>query len=187
MKVAAESQHELDILIHPRLPPLLRSHPPVEALSLFKSGSAENDQAAQDSVGLYTTDAATPREITTEVMTVQQIDTQPPIISAQEQPWTIQNTALALASAPVPTVTAPISTITADLSAIPRKRTPSLGIQDTANETETPSTVRLGDPDMPQQSIDSASTHGMTLELSKDQDSDSDEEMPEIDTRSDSD
>ncbi|KAK7060454.1 hypothetical protein VNI00_001219 [Paramarasmius palmivorus] len=46
------SLHELDLLLHPRLPPLLRSLPQVEALSLFRTEESEEEKLNRQDLGL---------------------------------------------------------------------------------------------------------------------------------------
>ncbi|KAI3612208.1 ribosome biogenesis protein rix1 [Moniliophthora roreri] len=46
------SLHELDILLHPRLPPLLRSLPQVEAFSLFRTEESEEEMSSRQGLGL---------------------------------------------------------------------------------------------------------------------------------------
>ncbi|KAK7470430.1 hypothetical protein VKT23_001856 [Stygiomarasmius scandens] len=46
------SSHELDILLHPRLPPLLRPLPAVETLALFRSEESNEEAQAREALGL---------------------------------------------------------------------------------------------------------------------------------------
>ncbi|KAG7096761.1 hypothetical protein E1B28_004173 [Marasmius oreades] len=47
-----DTMHGLDLLLHPRLPPLLRSQPQVEALSLFRSEESEEEAVERQRLGL---------------------------------------------------------------------------------------------------------------------------------------
>ncbi|KAF8515002.1 rRNA processing/ribosome biogenesis-domain-containing protein [Gautieria morchelliformis] len=183
------TQRQLDTLLHPRLPPLLRSQPPVEAVYLFRSGSAKDDKAARDAVGLNTIEDIRPAQETTtlEGTTVQQIHRQAAITSA------LQSSSAATVvpgPAPPPSMPALISSFVApSLSAITevqRTERSTPNIQNDAIIDQTPRTAKSGAPVTAQQSISSALTYSGALGLSRDEDSDL-EEMPEIDTRSDSD
>ncbi|KAF9268145.1 hypothetical protein L218DRAFT_892918 [Marasmius fiardii PR-910] len=50
--VDEETMHGLDLLLHPRLPPLLRSQPQVEAFSLFRTEESEEETAERQRLGL---------------------------------------------------------------------------------------------------------------------------------------
>lgn len=191
---ATEVQRELDILLHPRLPPLLRSQPPVEAVTLFRSGNAKDDQAAQAAAGLRTIEGISPaRETTPEIRPPQQMDTQSYIASLQQQSRITPSTATVQAHVLSPAFTAPASMTTSATTQTPvdvsNKEASLPSIQNTDNTAQTPSIARSRGPEIAQPNISSDSTGNVTLPvgLSKDQDSESDEEMPEIDTRSDSD
>ncbi|KZP24698.1 hypothetical protein FIBSPDRAFT_951090 [Athelia psychrophila] len=54
---AKEVQRNLDLLLHPRVPPLLRSLPHVEALSLFRAEESHDEFAVRESLGLGAAEA----------------------------------------------------------------------------------------------------------------------------------
>lgn len=45
-------QREIDLLLHPRLPPLLRSLPQVESLALFRREESEEEREIRESLGI---------------------------------------------------------------------------------------------------------------------------------------
>ncbi|KAL0573964.1 hypothetical protein V5O48_007979 [Marasmius crinis-equi] len=52
--VDEDTMRNLDVLLHPRLPPLLRSLPQLEALSLFRTEESEEEAAERQRLGLET-------------------------------------------------------------------------------------------------------------------------------------
>ncbi|KAI0320268.1 rRNA processing/ribosome biogenesis-domain-containing protein [Amylostereum chailletii] len=58
LNTEVSSQHTLDLLLHPRIPPLLRSLPHVEALSLFPAEEGEEEKAVRDALKIATTKEA---------------------------------------------------------------------------------------------------------------------------------
>lgn len=179
----------MDTLLHPRLPPLLRSQPPVEAMSLFSSGNSKDDKAAQHAVGLNTIeDVRSIRETTTsEVTTVQQIDKQSSVPSAPLS-WTTAITPAPVLLPAMPTsVSTPFVPSLLALKDVPDMERSMPNIPGASTVAQTPSIVMSEESATAQQSLKSAATDSAMLGFPRTQDSNSDEEMPEIDTRSDSD
>ncbi|KAJ8086825.1 hypothetical protein PM082_005650 [Marasmius tenuissimus] len=54
--IEENNMHDLDVLLHPRLPPLLRSLPQIEALSLFRTEESEEETAERQRLGIEVND-----------------------------------------------------------------------------------------------------------------------------------
>jgi hypothetical protein len=50
--IQSQSTSEFDLLIHPRVPPLVRTHPPVASLSLFQTQEPEEERHARENLGV---------------------------------------------------------------------------------------------------------------------------------------
>ncbi|KAF5363543.1 hypothetical protein D9756_000360 [Leucocoprinus leucothites] len=61
-----ESQRQLDLLLHPRLPPLIRSTPLTENLTLVFSEESDEEAGLRKSLGLYTTQDEIPQRLIEE-------------------------------------------------------------------------------------------------------------------------
>lgn len=55
-KSQAGVQHEIDLLLHPRMPPLVRSLPHVETISLFRAEESQEELDTRHMLGLRTAD-----------------------------------------------------------------------------------------------------------------------------------
>ena len=60
-------QQQIDILLHPRVPPLLRSLPHVESLSLFRTEESFDEVEVREALGLEYTNQHTPGSTTVGV------------------------------------------------------------------------------------------------------------------------
>lgn len=49
----------IDIILHPRMPPLVRRHPPIETVSLLRSESLKKDNGIQDTIAVVAETAET--------------------------------------------------------------------------------------------------------------------------------
>ena len=160
-------------------------------MSLFNSGSFKDDKAAQLAVGLNTIEDVRPANetITEEVTTIQQIDEQPSIPSAPQSWAATTKSAPAPSPVPLPTVLASklTSSIAPSMREVTDTETSMPNMPSTPTTAQTLSIAMSRDPVTGQKSSASASTSSAMLGPSRTQYSDSDEEMPEIDTRSDSD
>ncbi|KAK1233310.1 hypothetical protein PQX77_003536 [Marasmius sp. AFHP31] len=54
--IEENNMHDFDVLLHPRLPPLLRSLPQIEALSLFRTEESEEEAAERQRLGIEVND-----------------------------------------------------------------------------------------------------------------------------------
>ncbi|KAI0033323.1 rRNA processing/ribosome biogenesis-domain-containing protein [Vararia minispora EC-137] len=51
-----DAERMLDLLVHPRAPPMVRSMPPVEALALFRDEEGSEERAAREMLGITTSE-----------------------------------------------------------------------------------------------------------------------------------
>jgi len=70
MKTKLEVQQQVDLLLHPRGPPLVRPLPHVEALSLFRAEGSNEERAARTSLDLATTYDANVMDVAVEPIAV---------------------------------------------------------------------------------------------------------------------
>lgn len=66
-----DMQKRLDLLLHPRLPPLVRPMPPVDALYLFRAEENQEEADLRRELGLETTEAEPGMDLTVDVDTSQ--------------------------------------------------------------------------------------------------------------------
>ncbi|KAH9939977.1 rRNA processing/ribosome biogenesis-domain-containing protein [Amylocystis lapponica] len=71
-----KTHQELDLLLHPRMPPLVRSLPHVEALSLFRAEEGEEERDARTTLALRTPDDISP------VVSTEALESLPPALPA---------------------------------------------------------------------------------------------------------
>lgn len=181
---AVETQRQLDVLLHPRLPPLLRSLPPIEAVSLFRTASAKEDRAVRDTLGMGTIEDVQPETTTTattgSVMTIAHVSSD--ASGAPAQPESPRVAPPTPASAPAPSLAPAAASVVAPVAT---RQTPQPSFLGTSTAPPfVPSKASI----LTQQIATVASTSRGQSGATNYQDSDGEsEEMPEIDMRSDSD
>jgi len=180
-------KREVEILLHPRLPPLLRTQPPIEALSLFRTGDAKEDKAAEVALNVGTmerTEARSESKAPAEQQLVSRADVQ-----SQPLTWSTTITTPASSFIPLQTMKSPgpmtnlESTVTEPQASRPSAKTPPVPSHESliSREQTWTGTIQAKEPVQPTTST-STGEYGVT----DDQNSGEDEEMPEINMESDS-
>ncbi|TFK43691.1 rRNA processing/ribosome biogenesis-domain-containing protein [Crucibulum laeve] len=170
---ATYSQRMFDLLLHPRIPPLVRSMPHVEALSLFHVEESQEEIDAREALELSTSKPK-PTTITQDItMEDHSASTAAPVIPNETQTPIIPAVSAPLAfSANVPGKFQDIQQMTA--SAIPMEMDPIRSLAEPLVEVTTKKAVYS------QVSISQTRTIHAPIE------DDDDEDMPTINTESDS-
>lgn len=177
-----EIQRELDILLHPRLPPLLTSHPPIEATSLFRTENEANDNQAREDIGVRTIeDIYTAVDVTMkDSLTAPAVAPQPETVEhvpqagrrIAEQPISRPQVTPFVPQVPTPT---PVTNVEVQMPSASAPKPPTL--RETLRvETIGSSSTFTQMPQVPMETMSNA----------LDSDEEEDEAMPEIDLESDS-
>jgi len=183
----ADAQKRLDLLLHPRLPPLVRPMPPLETLSLFRSQESQEEADLRKEFGIGHIDEPEPERseptpteppdhrASKTVMTPRRDDmSQEPQSHAPVYKPSVA-TSLSQAQVPRHSLTQPVK----DLEQNTQKSAMQTNETNTAASTVFPSTRQ--DPPEPRDTIRSMDSDTAVANL------DEDEEMPSIDLDSDSD
>jgi len=201
MKLA---QRELDVLLHPRLPPLIRRQPPIEAIFLLRSEKVQDDEAARAALNLTAmedvltenTSMRTQPEPSALPTTEPQVQPAPKNIPPAPQPTfrlppiAVEPVPVSVASAPVSAASAPTVTLETNPIAIaPAALAPKTTNQDAklADMSFHPAIpVLQQDINSSQSKVVGLSTAGSGFRMAGVDDSDDDEEMPPLNIESDS-
>ena len=187
-------QRDVEMLLHPRLPPLLRTQPPMEALSLFRTSDVKKDKAAEEALNVITierTEARLKPTAPAEQQSALQIDAQPlPLTSTTTTTPGLSVIPAQKLLSPDPVAIASPEVIT---SAATEPQAPGPSVESlpvTSSEpvaTHKPNWAGVAQSEPVQVSTStSISTSIVKGYRGIDDHSDEDEEMPEIDMASDS-
>ncbi|KAF8514880.1 rRNA processing/ribosome biogenesis-domain-containing protein [Hysterangium stoloniferum] len=186
----ATVKREVEILLHPRLPPLLRTQPPIEALSLFRTGNIKEDKATEEALNVGTmecTEARLESKAPAETEIVSRADVQ-----SEPLTWSATTNASVSSFIPPQTMKSPGPTASLESPAVTEPQPPHPGTKvppvsshedPISHEQNWAGTIQAKEPVQPSMfTSTSMGGYGIT----DDQNSDEDEEMPEIDLESDS-
>lgn len=179
MKTKLKVQQEVDLLLHPRGPPLVRPLPHIEALSLFRAEESNEELAARTSIALVTIYDANVMDVAADPIAVTSSlsKTTPQPVSAMPTPRT---------TTPVPpTPPTVLTTVTS------QQKTSPITVAPTKDSTNIRSAISSQQPvkSLPSTSSQTERAPAMVKPplIPVATDDEEDESMPTIDMESDSD
>ncbi|KDQ19056.1 hypothetical protein BOTBODRAFT_126918 [Botryobasidium botryosum FD-172 SS1] len=207
LKANTVAQSHLEVLLHPRLPPLLRSLPALESISLYRTDESKDEKEARVKLGVEpggaSTLAAASEAVDNAVSTTsQQPASLPTVVSAGPETYSSSSTH-ALSASVVSATSAPVAPLSPaappttqpihDSPMLPAKTNPVLAEQPATAPKKSqarqlaPSSVAFSTiPQVQPVAIDTPRV-AEKRPAAFDEDSDNDEEMPFINMDSDSD